>query len=206
VIGIRYVGSKNSIAKHIVPIIQSYIDEKTVGYLEPFVGGANVIDKINCANKIGSDIHENLIALLKKTQTDVSDMPERILEEEYMAVKENQCKYSKWFVGLVGFCSSFSAKYFAGYARNSKNDNSGKWSQGAITNLKNQSANLQDICFDCKDFREYNSEKLKGYLILKILISVACSLRNILRYFCSNRCLRHNVYNVLLLLLLYYYH
>ena len=34
-----YLGSKNRISKHIVPIIQSYITEETAGYIEPFVGG-----------------------------------------------------------------------------------------------------------------------------------------------------------------------
>ncbi|MGL5767681.1 MAG: hypothetical protein ACRCX8_18770 [Sarcina sp.] len=35
----RYVGSKNKLSKELAPIIQSYITEDTVGYLEPFVGG-----------------------------------------------------------------------------------------------------------------------------------------------------------------------
>ena len=62
----RYVGSKNKISRELAPIIQSYITEETNGYLEPFVGGANMIDKIKCKNKIGCDIHKELIALLKK--------------------------------------------------------------------------------------------------------------------------------------------
>lgn len=35
----KYLGSKNRIAKYLVPIIESYINEDTKGYLEPFVGG-----------------------------------------------------------------------------------------------------------------------------------------------------------------------
>ena len=50
------MGSKSRIAKYIVPIIQKYIDDTNCKYyLEPFVGGANVIDKIKCDTKIGSD-------------------------------------------------------------------------------------------------------------------------------------------------------
>lgn len=38
---IKYMGSKSRIAKHIVPIIQRYIDENNIKkYYEPFVGGA----------------------------------------------------------------------------------------------------------------------------------------------------------------------
>ena len=48
----KYVGSKNRLSKHIAPIIQSYIDDNNITqYLEPFVGGANMIDKINCDKK-----------------------------------------------------------------------------------------------------------------------------------------------------------
>jgi site-specific DNA-adenine methylase len=37
----KYVGSKNRLAKDLVPIIQSYIDDNHItNYWEPFVGGA----------------------------------------------------------------------------------------------------------------------------------------------------------------------
>ena len=161
---LRYVGSKNKISKDLVPIIQSYITEETNGYLEPFVGGANVIDKIKCKKKIGLDIHEELIELLKKAQTDYI-FPECILEDEYHKVKNNKDQYEKWYVGLVGFCASFGAKYFGGYARDSKDDNSGKWSKGAINNLNKQRENLKDIHFKCMDFRFIPKEKIKNYVI-----------------------------------------
>ena len=48
----KYMGSKSRICKYIVPIIQQYIDKNNIKkYWEPFVGGANVIDKIKCAKK-----------------------------------------------------------------------------------------------------------------------------------------------------------
>ena len=62
----KYVGSKNRLSKDLAPIIQSYITNETEGYLEPFVGGANMIDKIKCNKKIGTDNHKYLIAVLKK--------------------------------------------------------------------------------------------------------------------------------------------
>ena len=160
-----YLGSKNKIAKDLVPIIQSYITEDTKGYLEPFVGGANVIDKIQCSNKIGCDIHKQLIALLNKAKDNVDDIPDIILEETYKEVKNNQEKYEDWYVGLVGFCASFGAKYFGGYARDSKNDNSGKWSKSAIKNLKKQAPNLKDVEFKCCDFLDLPKDKINGYVI-----------------------------------------
>lgn len=99
----KYVGSKNRLAKDIVPIIQSYIDNNHIThYWEPMVGGANMIDKIQCSRKFGSDIHPYLIALLKQAQTDTSVFPATISEEEYKTVRANPQNYPDWYVGLVG--------------------------------------------------------------------------------------------------------
>ena len=160
-----YMGSKNKLAKEIVPIIQSYITDETKGYLEPFVGGGNVIDKIKCNNKIGCDIHEELIELLKYAQINYNKLPAIISEEEYKQVKNNKDKYPKWYVGLVGFCASFGAKYFRGYARSKKDKYNGEKSTMAIRNLKKQSPNLKDINFYNCDFRDLPKDKIKGYVI-----------------------------------------
>lgn len=73
----KYVGSKNRLAKQLSPIIQSYIDNPNCkGYIEPFVGGANMIDKIKCDKKYGFDTHKYLIALLQQAQKDISVFPD----------------------------------------------------------------------------------------------------------------------------------
>lgn len=161
----RYVGSKNKLSKDLAPIIQSYIKKDTKGYIEPFVGGANIIDKIQCSNKIGCDIHRQLIALLQYAQEYGDLLPERILEDTYNEVKNNKEKYEDWYLGLVGFCSSFGAKYFGGYARDGKGDNSGKWSAGAIKNLKKQIPKLKNIKFQCCSFLDLPKDKIRGYVI-----------------------------------------
>lgn len=52
------MGSKSRIAKDIVPIIQKCIDDNNLEtYIEPFVGGANVIDKIK--NSFNCYSHSN---------------------------------------------------------------------------------------------------------------------------------------------------
>lgn len=152
----KYVGSKNRIAKDLAPIIQSYITEDTKGYLEPFVGGANMIDKIKCDKRIGCDIHEELIELLKYAQNNYNELPKTISEEEYIKVRDNKKDYPKWYVGLVGFCCGFGAKYFGGYARAFKNDGvtPRDMVKEAINNLKKQAPNLKNIDFiNCSFFR-----------------------------------------------------
>lgn len=150
------MGSKSRIAKEIVPIIQHYID--TTGckcYLEPFVGGANVIDKIKCDKKIGSDKHKYLIALLKQASKDVTVFPLHISEEEYKNVRDNKDCYSDWYIGLVGFCATFSGKWFNGYARGFKEDKVTPRDipNESIRSILKQAPNLKGVNFSCCDFR-----------------------------------------------------
>jgi len=150
-----YMGNKNRLSKDIVPIIQKYIDDNNCkNYFEPFVGGANIIDKIKCKNKYGSDINKYLIALLKQVQNDVSVLPNTITEEEYKKVKNNIDKYEDWYVGAVGFCSSYGGKFFNGYARSKKNDGltPRDMSNERIKNLIRQSSNFKNIEFYNKSF------------------------------------------------------
>ena len=162
----QYIGSKNRISNELIPIIQSYITKNTKGYLEPFVGGANVIDKIQHYNKIGCDIHKELIALLIKARDNVEEMPNEITFNEYVDVKNNKEKYEPWYVGLVGFCATFGSKYFGGYARNTRGDNTDttKTKRG-INALKKQAANLKGIRFENCNFLDIPIKELKEYVI-----------------------------------------
>ena len=160
----KYVGSKNRLSKELAPIIQSYITEETVAYIEPFVGGANMIDKIKHHTKIGSDVHKELIALLNYTRDNSELLPTTISEEEYRCVKNNKQQYEDWYVGLVGFCASFGARYFEGYARGYKADGvtPRDHANEGIRNLQKQSNNIQDIKFECKSFTDYNPSDYKN--------------------------------------------
>lgn len=62
----KYLGSKNKISKYILPLILQNMNNRP--YVEPFVGGANLIDKINNRRRIGNDNNKYLIALFKALQ------------------------------------------------------------------------------------------------------------------------------------------
>ena len=127
-------------------------------------GGANMIDKIRCNNKFGSDIHPYLIALLKQARDDTSIFPATITEEEYKAVRANPQNYPDWYVGLVGFCS-FGGKWWGGYPRGYKNDKVTPRDicNETIRNLIKQAPNLKDIKFACCSFEESN--KISNFVI-----------------------------------------
>lgn len=164
-----YMGSKNRITKYIVPIIQSYIDDNNVNtYIELFVGGANVIDKIICNRKIGNDYNENLISLLKYAQKDnnLSIAPEICTFEHYSDVRNNQFtgKYSKEYVSLIGYCASYGGRYFdGGYGKDRKGTRNIYLER--LNNLKEQAPNLKDIEFYCNDYKNFKTEKFKNYVI-----------------------------------------
>jgi site-specific DNA-adenine methylase len=164
-----YQGSKNRIAKEIVPIIQKLIDDNGVKYYyEPFVGGANVIDKIVCENKYGYDINNNLISLLKYIQsdTDVSIAPEDCTFEHYSDVRDcynkKNNKYSKEYVSLVGYSASYGGRFFdGGYGRDKTGRNMYK---ERVKALKEQAPYLKDITFDVLDYKDIDPKQYKDSL------------------------------------------
>lgn len=150
----KYMGSKNKIAKYIVPIIERYIvDNGVKNYVEPFVGGANVIDKVRCENKIGADANEYLIALYQNKEK-VLKMP-YVTKELYTDVKlayknKDYSVYDKWFIGAVGFFASYNGKFFeGGYSgkRTIKNGATRDYYDEALRNFIAQIPNLENIKF-----------------------------------------------------------
>jgi DNA adenine methylase len=144
----KYMGSKNRIAKYLLPIILKEREERQ-WYVEPFVGGCNMIDKVD-GNRIGADKNEYVIALFKALQ-DGWKPPLKVSEEEYLHIKNNLSEYDKALAGYVGF-NSYGGKFFRGYRR----DNEGKrdyWKEHH-NNLMKQLPKLKDVDFHHTDYRQ----------------------------------------------------
>lgn len=163
-----YQGSKNKLAKFIIPILQKYIDENNiVVFIDCFCGGANIVDKIKCKNRIASDCNEDLIALLKYAQLDnnLTIAPNECSFEHYTDVRSNRTtgKYSQEYVALIGYCASYGGRYFdGGYGRDSKGGRSIYTKR--LNNLKGQAHDLNGIEFYCKDYKEYLNLEIKNAL------------------------------------------
>ena len=168
----KYMGSKSKIVKFILPILQGLIDKNNISlYIEPFVGGCNVIDKIKCKKRIGSDINPYLIELLKAHQKGLlNNLPEHISKEEYSEVRnsynsKDSSKYEMWYIGAIGFLASYNGRFFdGGYAGEitTKEGNKRNYFQEAKRNLLKQ--DLSDITFYNKDFYKLK-KSIKSSLI-----------------------------------------
>ena len=148
------MGSKSRIAKYIVPIIQRYIDENNIKkYYEPFVGGANIIDKIDCSKKIGSDLNKYLIALLKHVAEgdELYETVDKALYDKARTAFNNgdTSEFKDWQVGNIGFIASYNGRWFdggyakAGYEKTKNGERYRDYYREAKDNLMSQSQNLK---------------------------------------------------------------
>lgn len=112
----KYMGSKGRHAKEIIPFLMDKYDGGML-YIEPFVGGANMFDKVPIPNelKYGCDIHHYLVEMWKAVSNGWNP-PEVFTEDEYNYVK-NHKDINKPLTGYVGFALSFGAKWFGGWSR-----------------------------------------------------------------------------------------
>jgi DNA adenine methylase len=161
----KYMGSKRRIAKHIAPIIQGFIESgnyKT--YIEPFVGGANMIEHIVCESKYGSDSNGDVIALLKALQGGWVP-PEYITKEKYTHVRDNTASYLPSFRGWVGICCSYNGKSFGGFAGKitTKIGTDRNYQAEAKKNVIQQSARLQNVQFTYHSYMNWAPENCVVY-------------------------------------------
>ena len=111
----RYMGSKARHAKHIIPILMDGHDQSKP-YIEPFVGGGNMIDKVPADIRWGSDLAGYAIALLYALSKGW-EPPASLSEAEYHQIKEDPHGYDPEIVGFAAYSCSFGGEFWGGYAR-----------------------------------------------------------------------------------------
>jgi DNA adenine methylase len=140
----KYMGSKNRVAKHILPIM---LKERQFAqaWVEPFVGGANMIDKVGGV-RIGADKNEYLCALLDALSKGYT--PEKVSKNEYSRVRKNKENYPMKYVGWCGIGCSYSGKWFGGFAGETKTKGGMRdYQQEAINNVLKQAPKLEGVEF-----------------------------------------------------------
>lgn len=139
----KFMGSKNRIAKFILPIMLKNRKPEQF-WVEPFVGGGNIIDKVT-GNRIGGDYDKNVINALITIRDNIEDLPKdntEFTENQYKALKYNH-KYK--YRAYAGFAFSYGGKWMGGWRRDK--DNKRDYISEAYKNAKNQSSKLLGVKF-----------------------------------------------------------
>lgn len=115
-----YLGSKMCHARHIIPFIMA---DRKCGqpYVEPFVGGGNVIGQVPADGgpRTGADTNPYIVAMLSALAAGW-EPPSAVSQDEYYAIKMNPGQFEPRLVGFVATACSFGGKWWGGYARNNE--------------------------------------------------------------------------------------
>lgn len=109
----RYMGGK---CKEAARILEVVLRDRQPGqlYVEPFVGGCNVIDKVT-GPRWGNDFNWPLIELWKAVQRGW-EPPENVSEEDYRRIREDTMG-DPALHAFVACAGSWGGKWWGGYAR-----------------------------------------------------------------------------------------
>lgn len=156
----KYMGSKNRIAKHILPIILKN-RKPNQWYVEPFCGGCNTIDKVG-GNRLANDNNKYLIAMLMGVMSD-NNYPKNIDKPLYGFIRDvynNKIKDTSItddLIGWIGFMGSANGRFFEGGYSGTSKTKAGSvrdYIAESIRNIEKQKPNLSGIKFTCLNYRD----------------------------------------------------
>lgn len=149
---VKYMGSKRRIAKHIIPIMVEAADRAGITkWVEPFVGGANLIDKVPARfERVGYDLNEHVIYALKDIRDMPNDLPECFSADERKSYRQGCAQSLTSWACIV---TSFGADLNGGYAREKGSDETTFCMRGKRSALK-QSPLIQGVEFIHADYRD----------------------------------------------------
>lgn len=145
----KYMGSKRLIAKHILPIMLEHRGSRP--WVEPFVGGANMIDKVD-GERYGYDLNPLTIEALKLIRDRVEDIPKdnsEFTEQDF----KNKSVDRPYLTGFASFAYAFGGD--GGWARgNSAKGVPRDFVAESYRNALKQSSKLQGLKLSCSSYDE----------------------------------------------------
>lgn len=158
----KYMGSKNRIAKHLLPIMLAECEKCGITkWVEPFVGGANMIDKVpDSLERVGYDLNNHVIHALIDIRDNVDLLPDSVSEGEYKSYKGSVAKsITSW----VRFGCSFGGKFENGYARDRQGNPPRNFCAEVKRNALKQSSKIQNVEFICDSYENLSFENCLIY-------------------------------------------
>ena len=143
----KFMGSKRRLVKHILPIM---LENRKPGqfWVEPFVGGGNMIENVE-GNRIGADINKWVIEALTAIRDCPQELPknnQEFTKEDYQKLRESD---DYCFKGYAGFVFSFGAIWMSNWAHNNRNSD---YVAEAYRSAQKQSPKLQGVDLICSDY------------------------------------------------------
>ena len=108
----KYMGSKNRIAKYILPII---LKDRGINqwYVEPFFGGGNSMQHVE-GKRLGGEANFFIASMWNKLINGWT--PETITREQYQYIKNTDDPIDEHVIGWTATACSYSGKWFGGFA------------------------------------------------------------------------------------------
>jgi DNA adenine methylase len=145
----KYVGSKSRLAKYIIPIMIKD-RKKWQAWVEPFVGGGNIIDKVD-GKRIGADINPHTIQALITIRDYADKLPKN--NKEFTKNDYKNLRYSDdyEFKGYAGFTLSWGSKWLCGWRFDKENRD---YVKSAYNSALKQSIRLQGVELLCCSYQD----------------------------------------------------
>lgn len=156
------MGSKNRIAKDILPIILKDRKENQY-YVEPFCGGLGTMDKVT-DNRIASDKNKYLIEMWKGLQLD-RKRPYTISKELYSRARteynnNTNIEFDDFTIGWIGWMGSYNGRFFdGGYSGHSSGKTKRDYISEQIRNTEKQLDKIGGIEFISSDYTSLSIPK-----------------------------------------------
>jgi len=110
--------------------------------VEPFVGGANMIDKVE-GKRVGADLNPYLIKALIAIRDCIDELPKNNKEFTELDYKELRKSDNYKFKGYAGFAFSYSGKWLGGWRRDGLNKRD--YVSESFRNAKKQTQNVKGV-------------------------------------------------------------
>lgn len=163
----KYMGSKNRIAKDILPII---LKDRIKGqaFVDVFCGGCNLIDKVD-GYRIANDNNKYLISMWRGLQKG-EKRPYKINKDVYSCARDlfrgrkTDSKYkpkmNDFLIGWIGWMASYNGRFFdGGYSGHNVGSKNRDYISEQIRNTEKQIDDIKGISFNYGDYKELEIPK-----------------------------------------------
>lgn len=153
------MGSKNRIAKEIIPIMNEYRKENQ-WFIDMFCGGCHIIENIT-GRRIANDKNKYLIAMWKGLLED-REKPLVISKELYSKARDEYNKstnitFDDFMIGWIGWMASYNGRFFdGGYSGHDVGKTHRNYIDEQIRNTLSQIEKLKGVNFFSTDYIKFN--------------------------------------------------